>query len=47
MKLPNFYWLIVAKSYYKICHMHTGFSDRCLLWYCRGKLMDLFFIRIN
>jgi hypothetical protein len=30
-----------------LVHIHTGFNDRCLFWYCHGKIMDLLFIKIN
>jgi len=31
----------------KICYIHTGYDDRCLLWLVNGKLMDFLFIKIN
>jgi hypothetical protein len=47
MRLPKLFWLITGKQYVKLFHIHTGFDDRCLFWYCHGKVMDVMFVRIN
>lgn len=39
----NFY----GKRCINICHLHTGFNDYSLFWWANGRLMDIFFIRIN
>lgn len=40
-------YLLKKATYLKILHIHTGFNDYCLFWYSYGKLIEIFFIRIQ
>jgi hypothetical protein len=40
------YWVVISRRVIKLCYIHTGYDDRCLLWIVNGKLMDLLWIKL-
>ena len=39
--------LVAEGIVFKLLHIHTGFNDFSFLWIVNGRLMDIFFIRVN